>query len=532
MPAPRAASLAETGAGWRGRLSTRRARRPGTTEGASLGPACVSVGAGLLHLMAVSWVALAYVGSLVVSGVMLFIIPRRRAPTTAIAWLLLIALVPVLGLGFYFLVGDPKLPRARRRRQAVIDRLHRERVMDARESGGGPWLISSLPYQAARMAVLTEALGALPVVSGNHARVITDYDEALEEIARDIAAAKEFVHVEYYTLVLDHATERVIAAMEAAARRGIKVRVLFDHLGSRGFPQQKQLLERLTAASIPWHRLLPLAPWAGKWSRPDLRNHRKIVIIDGTVAWAGSQNLVNTNYSESNRKSGIAFEELVVRLNGPVAMEFDGVFRADWYGETGVLLDAGGKHSEGSGSVACQVLPSGPAHPFENNLRVFNSLIHGAKERVVLTNPYFVPDESLLLAVTTAAHRGVDVVLITDESGDHPSLRFAQQSYYEALLEAGVRIFLHGKPNILHAKTMTVDDDMAIIGSSNLDMRSLHLNMEVSTVFYSAEVVAQVRAAEARFLGESRPLNLVDWRNRGLLRQGIENLARLTAAVQ
>ncbi len=178
------------------------------------------------------------------------------------------------------------------------------------------------------------------------------------------------------------------------------------------------------------------------------------------------------------------------------------------------------------------MVPSGPGFPHENNLRLFNTLIYGARHRLSLTSPYFVPDESLLYAVTTAAQRGVDVELFVNEHGDQFMVWHAQMSYYRALLEAGVRIHLYPAPLVLHAKHFSVDDDVAVIGSSNMDMRSFGLNMEISMLVRGTEFIDEMREVEQRYRDLSRELTIEEWEKQPLRSTVLDNLARLTSALQ
>ncbi len=228
--------------------------------------------------------------------------------------------------------------------------------------------------------------------------------------------------------------------------------------------------------------MLTINPFKGEWRRPDLRNHRKILVIDGTVAFTGSLNLIEPGYNKpKNHKDGREWVELVARVEGPVVTALNVLFATDWYSETRTKLTKEIQAPTGvAGSVPAQVIPSGPGFATENNLRAFTTLLYSAQRRISITSPYFVPDESLLYAVTTAAQRGIDVELFVSEAGDQFMVYHAQRSYYEALLRAGVRIFLYPAPYVLHSKFFTVDDDVAVLGSSNLDMRSFGLNYEVS----------------------------------------------------
>jgi cardiolipin synthase len=179
-----------------------------------------------------------------------------------------------------------------------------------------------------------------------------------------------------------------------------------------------------------------------------------------------------------------------------------------------------------------QVVPSGPGFDGENNLRLFNSLIYAAKERLIISTPYFVPDESLFYAITTAAQSGIDVQLFVSEIGDQAVVYHAQRSYYEELLRAGVRIWLYRSPTILHAKHITIDDQVAVIGSSNMDMRSFSLDLEISVMVKGTKFVQSLRRVEDSYRTRSRELTLDEWLRRPVGSKVLDNVARLTAAVQ
>jgi cardiolipin synthase len=286
--------------------------------------------------------------------------------------------------------------------------------------------------------------------------------------------------------------------------------------------------------------MLPIKPLRGRFRRPDLRNHRKLLVVDDQIAFTGSQNLTEPGYNKpKNHRLGREWVELMVRLEGPVVAALDAVFASDWYVETAELLDVSVADKQtaavGAGcvsNVTCQLVPSGPGFVAENNLRMFTSLIYSATERISLTSPYFVPDESLLYAVTTAAMRGVEVELFVSEVSDQFMVGHAQSSYYEALLAAGVRIFQYPDPLILHSKHFTIDDSVAVIGSSNMDMRSFGLNYEISLMMLGAEVVARMREVEDHYRAASTELLAADWARRPRRLTYIDNVMRLTSALQ
>jgi cardiolipin synthase len=344
------------------------------------------------------------------------------------------------------------------------------------------------------------------------------------------------VHVEFYILSCDQTTKPFFDALEAAVRRGVVVRVLLDHVASYRTRDYKRTIKRLTAMGAHWQLMLPVQPFRGRYQRPDLRNHRKLLVVDGAVGFMGSQNVIDRSYNKkSNIRRGLKWKELVVRLEGPIVAGLNAIFITDWYSETGELLR---RETEPitteltTDALDAQVVPSGPGFRGENNLRLFLALLYYAQERIVITSPYFVPDESMLMAITTAVQRGIEVDLFVSEIGDQAVVYHAQRSYYEALLRAGVRIWMYKKPYILHAKHFTIDDDVAVIGSSNMDMRSFQLNMEVSLMVRGRSFVEEMRKVEDGYRRESRELTLDEWLTQPLRSTVLDNLARLTSALQ
>jgi cardiolipin synthase len=465
------------------------------------------------------WAWIFFLSEWAIRLAMLVVVPFRRTPAAAKGWLLLVFFEPWVGLVLYALIGRAKLPRWQREQLAKLPGAM-ARVVE--RLANHPHIFHPDLGPALSQAVtLAENLGQSPILGGNAVEILVDYDGTLARLAEDIDRARDHVHLLFYIFADDHATAPVIEALGRAARRGVRCRVLADAIGSRS--ALRTLRPRLTALGVTVHETLPvrLLPW--RKARLDLRNHRKVVVIDGRVGYTGSQNLVCADF-----KKGIAYEDLMVRVTGPVVLELQYLFAADWFLETDEILD-GEKEFPGpaiTGGVPAQALPSGPAFPTQNNQRLIVALIHGARKRVALTTPYFIPDEPILQAMQTAVLRGVEVHLVVSEQGDHPIVSLAQRSYYEELLEAGVRIHLYGK-NFLHAKHLSIDDSVALIGSSNLDIRSFVLNAEVMLVLYDPGVTAGLAAEQERYFANSRSLPLVAWQRRPFGSKLAENLARL-----
>ncbi|MBN9605380.1 MAG: cardiolipin synthase [Actinomycetales bacterium] len=490
--------------------------------------ATIQIDAGLFTLLVLLALILIDIGLRVFAIVY---VPRNRRPQTAAAWLLAIFFLPYLGILLFLLLGSARLPKGRRRKQREINEyiLATTEGID-RVTRDEPW-----PEWLAPIVELNRTLGAMPLVGGNAAELYDDNQAAYDAMTAAVRTATRTVHAEFYIMSLDATTEPFFDALEEAVGRGVTVRVLLDHLGNWQYPGFRRTKKRLTAMGAQWHLMLPFQPLRGKVQRPDLRNHRKLLVIDGEVAFTGSANVIETPYQKkANHRRGLHWKDLMARFEGPVVAGIDAVFVTDWYSETDELLarEAAPARATGTGALDCQVVPSGPGFEGENNLRLFNSLVYAAQSKVILTSPYFVPDDSMLYAITTAAQSGLDVQLIASEMGDQFLVYHAQRSYYEALLKAGVRIFLYRKPTILHAKHMTIDDEISIIGSSNMDMRSFSLDLELSVMVRGGDFLQKLRAIEDDYKAHSHELTLDQWMERPALSAAFDNAARLTAALQ
>lgn len=461
----------------------------------------------------------------------IIVIPRNRRPTSAMAWLLAIFFIPYFGVILFLIIGNPRLPRARRRKQDQINAYINE-TSDQLHFGT---LRPDAPKWFPPIVEMNQKLGALPISGDNGAHLISDYQESLDAMADAIREADDYVHVEFYILQSDEATDNFFRALEEVAARHVEVRVLLDHWANRWKPRYRKTIKRLNAMGADWHLMLPMQPLKGRMQRPDLRNHRKLLVVDGKVAFVGSQNVTDSTYNlPKNIKRGLHWVDLMVRVDGPVVLSINAMFLSDWYSETDeVLSEIDITQAEtGSGDLDCQIVPSGPGYKVENNLRLFLELLYSASEKIIIVSPYFVPDEALLFAVSSACDRGVHVELFVSEEGDQAMVYHAQRSYYEALLRAGVRIRMYRKPYILHTKSLTIDDEVAVIGSSNMDMRSFGLNLEISMLVRGEEFVAEMREVEDEYRSLSRELTLEEWLQQPLRSTVLDNLARLTSALQ
>ena len=443
-------------------------------------------------------------------------IPARSTPAAARSWLLLVGFVPLLGLPLYLAFGHPWLSRERVERQVRASLVIREELSAL---GTLRWTAPADQPLAAEVTPLVESLGDFTPTHGNAIALLNDYGDSIARLLADIDGASERVHLLYYLMFDDAVGEAICSALERATARGVQCRLLLDAVGAkRGI---RAYARRLRASGVEMRVLLPRGlPWR-RSGRMDLRNHRKIAVIDRCTGYVGSQNLANAMFV-----AGFPNRELVARVEGPVVAHLEGVFASDWYIETGQRLQVQANLPPSHDNVAMQLLPSGPAYPFENARDTVNALIHAAQRKVVLTTPYFVPDDATLSALRIAALSGVEVQLILSASNNQRLTAWAQESHYEELLASGVRIALY-RPHFLHAKHMSVDDEIALVGSINLDIRSFALNAEIGLLCYDPGVVARMHEIEADYLAHSEMLSLEQWRRRPSWRRSLEGLSRL-----
>lgn len=464
------------------------------------------------------WGTLAVAADWAIRLVMLPIVPTRRSPEAAKGWLLLIFFLPWVGLVSYLLIGRPRLPRWRLERlQTYVAHAGPLRDRFAALTEVRP---PAVPVAYEPSERLSTDLSRLPNLGGNAVELLTDYTATLERIAADIEAARDTVHLCYYIFRDDPYTQPVIEALARAVVRGVRCRVLIDAFGSR--PEIPVVVPKLRGLGIDARVALPF-----RWRKPerlDLRNHRKIVVVDGHVAYTGSQNMVGPDF-----KPGLTYSELVARIEGPAAIQLQLVFGADWYEETAEFIGEGSfPRPRVAGDCPAQILPNGPASPTQRAQRMAVNLVYAARRRVVVTTPYFIPNQALQEALETAVQRGVDVHLIVDHRKDQFMVANAQRSYYESLLSAGVRIHAY-REAFLHTKSISIDCEIAWVGSCNMDLRSFELNEEVVALFYSRPIAQTLAGIEEAYMRGSEEVHLAEWRKRPFHEQLVQNLTRLVS---
>ncbi len=419
------------------------------------------------------WLTLGWLGYLIWLG--LWIVLQKREPVATLSWLISLAALPYVGFLIYYVFGP--------------QRIRRQRLRRVRSRAALPPLPDGLhpTAEALELARLAQSTTGLPPITATRADLLIDGAAKYGALLEAIAQAREHIHLEYYIYLPDRTGTALRDALIERARAGVQVRLLLDAVGS-GRTKRRFLQPLLDAgAEVAWFHPMKLR-WF--WKRPwlNMRTHRKIVVIDGQVGFTGGINITD---EEDERLRKDAYRDLHLRLEGDVVRELQLVFIEDWAYATGQPPLKLHNPAPVRGSIAAQVLVSGPDSSWEPIHRLHVAAIHSAQRRVWLVTPYFVPGEAARMALTSAALGGLDVRLLVPKVCDSKLVTLAARSYFDELLAAGVKIHEYG-PRMLHSKALLCDDDLAIIGSANFDHRSFRLNFEVSVMFRDAGVGAEL----------------------------------------
>ena len=477
------------------------------------------------------------------------IVPKHRRASTSTAWLLLIFLWPMLGVPLYFIFGSwwamgrrlDDDPEARELVDAIVVGSTAPKPESYDVQTGEDGLPVGSDDDTASIMRLAGNLSGFPASVGRVGRLYNDTAETFRAMAASIDAATHHVNALYYQTSWDEYTAPFYEALARAKARGVTVRFLVDHHGMRTIPGHKAFRKRLDDMGILWHQMLPFAPLSGQIRRPDLRNHRKILVIDGREAYVGSHNLVAPDYdTPSYAKAGIVYDDTSVSVTGPIVSQIQAVFAVDWYYACKEVLTPADltpptapqeEQRENPQASAMQIIPSGPAFKGVPNLRAFVHMISTARTHVSITSPYFIPDEALMTALTNAALSGVEVELFVSEQFDQFLVGHAQRSYYGSLLKAGVRIHLYRKPRMLHSKYVIVDGSLCAIGSSNMDVRSFGLNYEITLIADDARLVELLHGNDQRTRERSRELTYEEWCGQPWHVHYVDNICRLGSSL-
>ncbi|MBV6517316.1 MAG: Major cardiolipin synthase ClsA [Planctomycetes bacterium] len=455
-------------------------------------------------------------------GVALAISRKRDAPS-AIAWSLAIIFLPVIGLAAFLLFGLERIPRRLKRKAAQARNVRDLFKRQLTDSQAVATMEARRGWQG--LGLLAENAGAPPIMEGNDVKLLEHGQPAFDAIIEAISAAKHHVHVEEYIFRDDRLGRELLDAMIERARAGIKVRLLVDAVGSFG---NWRTIRHLKKAGGEGAVFMPLLPWF-KATFPNMRNHRKIVVVDGRVGFLGGLN-VGEEYA-GRRFRNRHWADAHLRIAGPAVSEVQRVFLEDWDFATGHMPEAAECFPmiEPCGNSRVQILSGGPDDE-QNALRqAYFAAITSADKNLKIATPYLVPDLAMREALKTAAMRGVDVTILTQGKPPDSWLTYwASRYYWDELLCSGVKLFEYQR-GMMHAKMVLADHAWATIGSANLDNRSLRLNFEVTASFDSP---GDIRLFYERFESElkrARQVTLRGFRKRSLTARAFEELARLAS---
>ncbi len=428
----------------------------------------------------------------------------NRQPASRIAWVVILLAFPVVGILAYVLLGETNIGRRRMKRLEEIEGPRQDppgRPVDVECAPG-----AGVPERYAHLFRLGKTVNGFDPVAGNRGQLMADTDTAVEAMVADIEKAEDHVHVLFYIWLADNNGCKVIEALQRAARRGVTCRAMADGLGSRRLIRSDHWRDmekagiRLAGALAVGNPLLqPLQ------RRIDLRNHRKILVVDNRITYCGSQNCADPAFLVKARYA--PWVDITIRFEGPVASQAQRLFASDWRAETGEDLETPASLSirRAQGGFPAQVIGTGPAARHSAMPEVFESLMYAARRELVVSTPYFVPDEAMQAALCASARRGVATTVVFPARNDSWVVAAASRSYYEELLSSGVRIF-EFQGGLLHAKTLTLDGEMTLIGSANMDRRSFELNFENNVLFHDRALTGEVRRRQDAYIADARPV--------------------------
>ncbi len=444
-----------------------------------------------------------------------WIILERRSPLATLAWIAVLAWLPAIGVLVYYFIGPRRLRRRRlkRRHSAKLVTSALEAFEDGVED----------PTRTGIARLMVGAGEAMPLCA-ERIDLYTEGKEYFEAQLAAIAAAKHHIHLTFYIWCPDAIGTRFRDALVAKAKEGVEVRLLLDWIGAYSTTEQFLAPLRKAGGKVAWFNPASLTRLRRRYT--NFRSHRKIVITDGSVAFVGGMNISAEQTSEFHGER--AWRDTHMRIEGAAIRPLQRIFIEDWHYATGEMANGPDylKRLSAKGDDPVQIVASGPDTDAYAIHKLFFSSITAARSRILMTTPYFVPDEPIMSALVTSALRGVDVRIIVPAGGDSMLVDLAARSYFPELLAAGVKIYEY-TPRFIHAKTIVIDDDLAIVGSANMDNRSFRLNFEVCAAIYSPTFTAKLGAAFDDDLAECREVKPRQLERATLLRKLGESSARL-----
>ncbi|WP_417369204.1 cardiolipin synthase [Flavobacterium beibuense] len=467
---------------------------------------------------------------LIVIGVCIRIIYDTRAVSKALAYVLFAVFVPVVGIAFYFSFGINYRKRKIYSKKLTVDeklaQRFREKITETDRNVYTSHNPSIIQNKDLYHLLFNEKTGRNPLVPNNKVTLLKNGEALFPELIQALKEAQSHIHIEFYIYEDDAIGNTIKEVLIEKARQGVEVRFMYDDFGSRSI--RKTIVKELrknNIAAFPFYkiRLMPVA------NRINYRNHRKIVIIDGKTSFIGGIN-VSDRYINSE-KNKVYWRDTHIRIDGPATYSLQRVFLSDWNFSSGESLGIDSTYFplyafDGKATANIQVVSSGPDSDLPNILYTVIKAISLAKQEILLTTPYYIPDEALQETLIIAALSGIEVKLLVPKESDSKIVNLACRAYFENLLRAGVRIFLYEK-GFIHSKTFVVDRTLASVGTANLDLRSFDLNFEVATVIYDETIAQQLATHFDEDCQTATEIQPQEWFKRSKSIKVTERLVRL-----
>ena len=493
--------------------------------------------AGTGYFLISSWLAMNITTIILVTGYCLAIImsvvviSENRNPSKTLAYLLMFFAIPYLGILVYFVFGENYRKNKLYKKKWLTDEASAERFgnymvrlseevlsehMDTIE--GNAQLVRLLVYDS-----------KLPLSVNNCVRVLHNGEEKFPAVFKAMEDAKHHIHIEYYIFEEGHIAEKLREILIRKSREGVIVRVIYDDFGSS---LGRDYINSLRAAGVQIHPFFKVY-FHLLANRNNYRDHRKIIIVDGIIAFTGGINISDKYYNAPVANGNIFWRDTHLRLEGDCVKLFQYLFFLNWNFCCDDKIDITMgffPDYDCKGNQLVQVAYSGPDSDRASIMLSYFAAINNSREYVYITTPYFIPNESILNALKKAALSKVDVRIIVPGLSDSRFVNAAAQSYYEELLEVGVRVYLY-KKGFIHSKTVIADHSLSMVGTANMDIRSFDLNFEVNAVVFDTAVHRELKKAFMADLADSVEINLEQWRSRPRLRRMFESSCRLLSAL-
>jgi cardiolipin synthase len=451
---------------------------------------------------------------LLIAGVTLRILMKRRTAPAAMAWLLVIYILPLVGVIAYLSFGELHLGKRRAERAKAMWPSTAGWLNELKESQR----IFATEYSevAQPLFQLCHHRQGIDGLKGNQLQLLTNTDNTLTALIRDIQLAEHSIEMVFYIWQPGGQVDEVAEALMAAARRGVYCRLMLDSAGSVQFFRSRYP-SMMRNAGIDLVEALKVNLLRVFLRRMDLRQHRKIVLIDNYIAYTGSMNMVDPRFFKQHAGVG-QWIDLMARMEGPVATSIGIVYACDWEIETGKRIlppppDVNIMPFEQESGHTIQVIASGPGFPEDMIHQALLTAVYSAREQLIMTTPYFVPSDDLLHAICTAALRGVEVSIIVPRDNDSTLVRWASRAFFSELLAAGVNVYQF-TDGLLHTKSVLVDGQLSLIGTVNLDMRSLWLNFEITLAIDDAGFSNDLACVQEDYIARSVLLDGQQWQQR------------------